>query len=309
MKLWKLTKKQVIIRLAVLIVLLAGVYVFLLLRAARHWKPAAVTEQISAPRSNPYLNPEGMTQETRILPPEGYTRVPAGEDSLLTYLRRMPVYPECSALYVYDGTTRPGSNAAAVYTLSVGSEGYQECADTVIRLWSDYFNATGQRDRLRFHLTNGFLCDYDSFRRGRRVFAVGSFSAWLPLTGADDSPQTYHDWLMTVMHYAGTLSLERETAPISPADAHAGDILCRGGSPGHAVLLCDEAVNAEGQRCYLLVQGMIPAQSAHILFAGDDPDNPWITQEALGNYPVRAGAYTFDENMLRRYGDGFPAQP
>ena len=305
MTLFKLTKKQMIVRVIVLAVLLIGGYTALCLRAARHWKPVQVTVQIGQTSDSPYIDPAGDTQETRILPPEGYTRVPAAEGSFLAFMRKQPLYPNGSAIYTYDGRAQSGANAAAVYRMEVGTEGWQECADTVIRFYSDYFRESGQNDRLAFHLTNGFLCDWDTFSRGKRVLAFGNFAMWMPLKLKSDSEQTFRDWQMTVMHYAGTLSLEKESHPIKAEEARAGDIICRGGSPGHVLLLADEAVNADGKRCFLLVQGMIPAESAHMVYMSDGV-NPWMTEEALGMYPLQIAGFTFTENTLRRWGDGFP---
>lgn len=306
MTLWKLTKKQVIRRIIVLILLLTAAYIALCLRAARHWHAAELTPEVKAAAENPFIDPAGMTQETRILPPAGYTRVPAASDSFLAFMRKQTLFPDGSCICEFDGKQHSGADAAAVYDLSVGTDSYQECADTVIRFWSDYYRETGQTEKLAFHLTNGMLCDWETFRRGKRVLAFGSFSMWLRLKAPDDSEQTYRDWLMTVQHYAGTLSLEAESEPITPEEARAGDIICRGGSPGHVVLLADEAVNADGQRAFLLAQGLIPSQNAHLLFAGDQMQDPWITEEQLGMLPIQAGAFTFYENTLRRWGEGFP---
>ncbi|MCR5306846.1 MAG: DUF4846 domain-containing protein [Oscillospiraceae bacterium] len=306
MTVWKLTKKQLIIRLTMPVCLLLVCYALLCLRAARHWRAADLKPDIAFTSENPYINPAGMTQETRILPPEGYTRVPAAADSFLAFMRQQTLYPDGSGICTFKGEQLSGANAAAVYDLTLGAEGYQQCADTVIRFWSDYFRTSGQTAKLAFHLTNGMCCDYETFSSGKRVLAFGDFSMWLKLKGRSDTEQTYRDWLMTVQHYAGTLSLEAESYPILPEEARAGDIICRGGSPGHVVLLADEAVSESGSRAFLLAQGLIPSQNAHLLYAGDSVQNPWITQEQLHELPVRAGAYTFYENTLRRWGDGFP---
>ena len=305
MTVWRLTKKQVTVRIIVLLVLLIAAYALLCRRAARHWKPVPVTVQTETRQPSIYVDPAGTTQETRILPPEGYERVPAAEGSFLAFMRSRPLYPDGSAIYTYTGEVRSGATAIAVYDMSVGTEGWQECADTVIRFWSDYFRETNQTDRLSFHLTNGFVCDWASFSKGKRVLGFGDFAMWLPLKMPSSSEQTFRDWQMTVMHYAGSRSLEAESHTVTPQEIRTGDILCRGGSPGHVVLFADEAVNEAGERCFLLAQGLIPAQSAHILYAGDQMQNPWITEKQLGEYPVRAGAYTFNADQLRRWGEGF----
>jgi len=304
-KIVRLTKKQIAVRVILLTVLLLGGYLLLCVRACPTWKPAEVTLKIEQERENPYIDPSGMTQETRILPPEGYTRTEAADGSFLSFMRQQPVYENGSMIYVYDGRYASNANAAAVYAMTVGTEGYQQCADSIIRMWSEYFYSTGQIDRIAFHLSNGDLCDYESWRSGKRVLAIGGLSWQMKLKGYDDSEQQFHNYLVTVMRYAGTLSLEAESQPIAAADAHAGDLFCHGGTPGHAVLIVDEAVNEAGERCFLLAQGMIPAQSFHILTGYGDAQSPWYTQEQLSEETVRLAGYTFSGDALRRWNGGF----
>lgn len=120
-----------------------------------------------------------------------------------------------------------------------------------------------------------------------------------------------HNYLKAVMRYAGTLSLEAESQPIGISEAHAGDIICKGGAPGHVVVIVDEAVNEKGERCFLLAQGLIPSQSAHVI-AGvhDSPLGetcPWYTETQLSTAPIRLSCYSYEStDALRRWKDGFP---
>jgi hypothetical protein len=111
MRFARLTNKQRIIRLclllAALLILLLGGWMFVLVRPYRHWKPAAVTVQVRETEKNPYINPEGMTQESRILPPEGFTRTEAPPHSFLAFMRNQPLYENGSLIYTYDGGTLP----------------------------------------------------------------------------------------------------------------------------------------------------------------------------------------------------------
>ena len=303
----KRTKSRLILDLCIVLVLLPAVllccFLFLIAKPWRHWKPAEVSVQIQEPQESPCINPEGMTQETRILPPEGYKRIPAAGNSFLSFMRQQPLYENGSMIYSYDGKALSNANAAAVYSLSVGSEGYQECADSIIRLWSEYLWSQGRKDALRFHLTNGSVCGYRSFSRGKRVLAAGNHSVMIKLAPASDDEQTFHDWLMTVMRYAGTLSLDKESVPVPVQEVHPGEFLCTGGSPGHAVLIADEAVNEDGKRCFLLAEGFMPAQSCHIIAGYNCDPNPWYTEEQLSADPVCVSTYTFSgSTVLRRIG-------
>ena len=131
-----------------------GLIVF---RACPKWVPAELNPEIRKKPENPYVNPAGMIQSARILPPDGFERIPASDDSFLAFMRRQSLYPDGASVCTYLGENLPGAHAAAVYELSVGSEGYQQCADSIIRLWSEYFFSTGQTDRIAFSLTNGLM--------------------------------------------------------------------------------------------------------------------------------------------------------
>ena len=49
------------------------------------------------------------------------------------------------------------------------------------------------------------------------------------------------------------------------AQIEIGDVFIRGGSPGHAIIVVDMAVNSVGKKIFLLAQSYIPAQDIHVL--------------------------------------------
>ncbi|MBQ6041461.1 MAG: hypothetical protein IJL32_11930 [Oscillospiraceae bacterium] len=298
--------KRLLMLLLLLTVLPGFGFGLIVFRACPKWVPAELNPEIRKKPENPYVNPAGMIQSARILPPDGFERIPASDDSFLAFMRRQSLYPDGASVCTYLGENLPGAHAAAVYELSVGSEGYQQCADSIIRLWSEYFFSTGQTDRIAFSLTNGYKTDYESWRAGKRVIAFGNAAWSMKLAKYDDSVQQFHNYLMTVMRYAGTRSLEAESKPIRAKDARAGDLLVNGGTPGHAAVIVDEAVNAEGDRCYLLAQGFMPAQNCHIITGAGDANNPWYTEEQLSGDPVLVSSYPFNGEALRRWKEGFP---
>lgn len=293
---FKLTKKQVIIRLILLAVLLICGFVFLLMRACPKWHDHL-----------PLTDKEAGTQETAIAPPEGFARIPAAKNSFLAYMRAFPVYEQGKPVMTYDGNSLSASNAAAVYVLSLPESGYQQCADTVIRLWAEYYRASGQPERIAFSYSNGYETNYSDWRDGWRYVTVPVIDRVfrMKLAGTDDSAQQFYNYLQSVMHYAGTLSLEAESQPIDVSEAHAGDLICKGGAPGHVVVIVDEAVNAEGERRFLLAQGFTPSQSAHIITGHGIHDDPWYTEAQLSAPEIELSSYTFHSGDLRRWKTGF----
>ena len=62
-----------------------------------------------------------------------------------------------------------------------------------------------------------------------------------------------------------------------------GDVFIIGGSPGHAVIVVDMAVNPEThEKVFLLAQSYMPAQQIQLLKNNNDPDlSPWYSQEQM----------------------------
>jgi len=249
------------------------------------------------------INTDGNTQETRILTPEGFTRTEAENNSLLNFMRNMEVLPHGNPITSYSGEEL-SDNCALVYAMDIGAHDLQQCADSVIRVYSEYFWSQKDYDSIAFHLTNGELMRYTDWRNGKRLIALGDFSTQIKLKGKNDSYECFRAYLECVMNYAGTKSLYDESKQISLSDFKPGDILLIPGSPGHVVLAVDMAVNSDGEKCYLFAQGFMPAQSFHIIKNHNHPDDPWFYEDELnGNFKV--GSYPFTDENIRRWNDGF----
>lgn len=260
-------------------------------------EPAGVTRELAE------IDPEGTVLGTRIAPPEGYARVPVDEGSFGAYLRNYPLLPDGIKLPVFDGTTMGSNNAAAIFDISLGDEGYQQCADSVIRLYSDYFYENGQYDKISFQFSNGDECSYTDWRKGRRMLAFADLSMQIPFALPDDSEQQYRNYLKEVMRYAGTISLQKESTVITPDELRIGDMIC---NDAHVVMVVDMAVNEKGEKCYLFGQSFIPAVCFHIItnVNGSEP-SPWFTQEQLEAESFSIGIFDFRQQDIRRWKDGF----
>lgn len=250
-----------------------------------------------------FIRPQGMTLEERFPAPDGYARTAAPDGSFQSYLRGLPLKPDGSPVMLYDGTEKHRQDVhAAVFAMPVFDSDLQQCADSVIRVYAEYFWASGNYDKVAFHLTNGFLMDYPSWRDGNRLLVDGNQVSWTKKASYDDSYETFLLYLKYVMMYAGTLSLDEESAPISPEQLQAGDMFIRGGSPGHCVMVADVAVNDSGQTCFLLAQGYMPAQDFHILKNPAHSEDPWYYTDML-EYPFATPEYVFQEGSLKRWSD------
>lgn len=266
-----------------------------------------VTDQEkSSEKRDSLINPEGKTLEERFFTPEGYTRIPREMGSFQGYLRRYAMKPDQSPVLLYDGSEKQNQSAhAAVFSMPVFDGDLQQCADSIIRIYSEYFWKMGDYDKIAFHLTNGFLMDYPAWKSGKRLVVDGNKTSWVSKSGSDDSYETFLKYLRTVMIYAGTLSLNEEAVPVNVSDIQAGDMFIKGGSPGHCVMVADVAQNRDGSRCFLLAQGYMPAQEFQIIKNPLHGDDPWYYAAEL-NYPLVTPEYVFDEGSLKRwYGFGY----
>jgi hypothetical protein len=291
-------------RIVFLLILIAAAFTAVYIRVNPKWKAAELTiEPANRFFEIQSVDPDGTTLETRIVPPEGYTRAPVENGSFGEYLRKYPLLPDDIKLPVFDGSTINSSDVAAVFDISLGDDGYQQCADSVIRLYSDYFYETGQFDKISFMFSNGDVCDYNRWKKGKRMLAFADFSFEIPAAFPDSSEQQYRNYLKEVMRYAGTLSLQKESQVISPDELRTGDIIC---DDVHVVMIVDEAVNDNGEKCYLIGQSFIPAVCFHIITKTEGKEvTPWFTQEYLSKDFFTVSSFPFNKNNIRRWKDGF----
>ena len=247
-----------------------------------------------------FIIPEGTTLESRFAVPEGYIRTEYPEGSFGSFVRNYPMKPDGSPVLLW--TKEPKGNQrdhAAVFDMMVEDElDVQQCADSVMRIYAEYFRATGQYDRIRFHFVSGFLCDYNSYIQGNRVQVSGDDVVWVQSQPAEDSDSVFNEYMKIVCAYASTLSMESESVSADLQDLQIGDIFLKGGSPGHVVMVAD-VCEKDGRKAFLLAQGYMPAQEFHIVKNPLHENDPWYYEEEV-RYPFRTQAYTFPEGSFRR---------
>ena len=80
----------------------------------------------------------------------------------------------------------------------------------------------------------------------------------------------------------------------------AGIVMANPGSPGHALIVIDEAINSNGEKIFLLAQGYTPAQSIHILSNPFDKSiSPWYKLDVSGN--IMTARYEFHNASLLKF--------
>lgn len=263
--------------------------------------PAMPDTRTTLAKVQPIIDESGTTMETRIHVPAGYTRIPSDAKKLTGFLRGLKLKKAGSKVLLYNGRPKDDQEGqAAVFDLDVGEKNLQQCADSIIRIYAEYYWSIGVYDKIAFHLTNGFLMNYTKWRDGYRINVNGNQVSWSKTATYDDSYEQFRKYLDSVFCYAGTLSLSKECKPATWDEMLPGDLFLKGGSPGHCVLVVDIAEDKDGNRCYLLAQGYMPAQDFHILKNPMHPDDPWYYSSQM-TYPLETPEWTFEEGALVRW--------
>lgn len=242
---------------------------------------------MSCHQPDPAINPQTPVKgyETRpgtignIRLPEGFTRPAYASGSFANWLRELALKPD-KRVYLFNGQLKKNQHAQyAVLEMSRSTTDLQQCADVLMRLRAEYLFSRQRYNDIRF-------TDFD----GREY-------AWKN----SSNREAFERYLTNVFGWCGSASLEKQLTPVPDfSTLEPGDVLIRGGFPGHAVMVADIAVNKKGEKIFNLVQGYQPAQDIHLLV------NP-LKQEASPWYfiPQSDTIYTpewvFYKPQLRRW--------
>ena len=135
-----------------------------------------------------FINTKGTTLETRIPTPKGYTRE---QSDFAHFLQTYPLKENGSPILLYNGKKKWDQSAQiAVFKLPIENENLQQCADSVMRVYAEYYWHTKQYDKIQFHLSDGFLLSYIKWREGYRVVIKNDHASYVKSASYDDSGVT-----------------------------------------------------------------------------------------------------------------------
>lgn len=248
------------------------------------------------------VNPPGETIAERYPAPTGFTRVMPQTDSFQAYLQNFKLKPHGAVVHYYDGKVKPNDGVYdAVLHIDVGNYDLQQCADAIMRLRAEYLYSQKSYNEIHFNFTNGFTANYSKWQQGYRINVRGNEVNWVKKAAPATNYSSFRDYLKVVFTYAGTLSLEKEMKAVTIDEMQIGDVFIKGGSPGHAVIVVDMAVNEQtGEKLFLLAQSYMPAQEIQILRNPMNPDiSPWYSTTFNG--PLLTPEWTFQKSQLKRF--------
>ncbi|MDX2048611.1 MAG: DUF4846 domain-containing protein [Chitinophagaceae bacterium] len=211
--------------------------------------------------------------------PKGYKRINNPRNSFATWLRQIAIKKD-KQVHLYNGSLKRNQSAQfAVLQVPVGNKDLQQCADAVMRLRAEYLYSLGLFRDISFTDNNGksYNCPPNT------------------------SKEEFEHYLEKVFTWCGTASLEKQLKPVADfSNIQPGDVLIKGGFPGHAVIVVDVAVNNKGKKIYLLAQSYMPAQEIHILKNPmNDTLSPWY--EVNEDETIYTPEWVFKKNQLRRF--------
>jgi len=242
--------------------------------------------------------------ENSIPTPEGYTRVKTAPGSIAEWLRKLPVKPAGSAVLLFPVAEKRLKSRQDVHerVIDLDVMQYQQCADAIIRLWAEYLWSVGRFDHICFNFTSGDACCWLKWAEGWRPKISTNKVFWTKSQPPRSDRPEFRRYLELVMTYAGTTSLARDLAVLSPDELAIGDIIVEpgvAGAPGHAVIIVDMVSDSAGKKLMLLAQSYMPSQELHVLKNHGSPMSPWY-ELPFGNHLKTPEWQTFRPDHCRR---------
>lgn len=248
------------------------------------------------------INKDSLTIRSRVNAPEGYKRVKYNKGSFQNYLRNYELKSYGSKIINYDNSHYFWQGGhIGILEVPVPKNGLQQCADALIRIRSEYLWNNNRKDEIGFNFTSGDYCSWKLYAEGYRPKINGNKVSFHKTANRDASKTNFYKYLNLIYTYSGTLSLYSELHSIDDASQlKIGDMLIKGGSPGHIVMISDEVVNEKGEKLYLLFQGNTPAQSVHLVKnLQDSKISPWYRLEK--DKEISVSNYTFSSSKFVRF--------
>ncbi len=211
--------------------------------------------------------------------PEGFSRKLLPANSYGQWLRNLPLKKD-KTVYLFDGRKKDNQEAQfAVLDISVGPKDLQQCADAVMRMRAEYFYNQRAFEKILFYDNEGHAYPFEPpFNR-----------------------EHFIRYLDRVFGMCGSASLSKQLNKVKDFnEIMPGDVLIRGGFPGHAATVMDVAEGADGKKLYLLSQSYMPAQDIHLLVNPSDAGiSPWyaVSDEAI----IETPEYRFRKDELMRW--------
>lgn len=248
-----------------------------------------------------YVNPNGSTIQDRYSPPLNYTRIDVHKDSFGEFLRNQELKPYGEKALYYNGREKTKTGVYdSVIDVEIGDRDLHQCADAIMLLRAEYLYSMDRYEDINFNFVSGFKAEYSKWMEGYRIKVEGNNVSYYKATEPSNTYNDFRKYMDIVMAYASTLSLEKELITAKAEDIEIGDVFIIGGSPGHAVIVVDMAINDEGEKIFILAQSYMPAQQTQILINSIDEEiSPWYSLK--GKDKLITPEWTFELDVLKKF--------
>ena len=218
--------------------------------------------------------------------PQGYERVVTDSNSFEYYLQHFKLKND-KTIYYYNGSKKFNQRMQyAVLDIAIGEKNLMQCADAIMRIRAGYFFDRKEYDKIVFKSTGNTY----------------KFNEYLLKRSTTDIPTVFNQFMEIVYENCGTYNLSESLKPKADIRNIAiGDVLVKGGSPGHAMIVMDVAINIKTRhRIYLLAQGFMPAQSVHVVINPmSNRLSPWYETEEEAD--IITPGYLFKPGQLKEW--------
>ncbi len=210
--------------------------------------------------------------------PAGYKKIETISNSFAAWLQQVNLKKD-KTVYLFNGDRKANQSAQfAVLDISTGDKDLQQSADAVMRLRAEYLFAVKKYDSIFFTDNEG-----------------KSYHFTEPYNSSH-----LNTYLQTVFGMCGSASLSKQLHPADIKNIQVGDVLIRGGFPGHAMIVIEVAMNETGKKIFMLAQSYMPAQDIHVLLNPVNTNlSPWY--DDTGETKIYRPEYVFAKNELKRW--------
>ncbi len=227
-------------------------------------------------------NPKNVKCVGEIATPSGYLRSDAPTGSFAHYLRDLPLKSRGSLVHLTDGRLANLQILSyAVIDMDILNN-MEQCADAVMRLRAEYLWSKKRYAEIKFTTVSGTTLAYQG----------------------GDSRKAFEKYLRQVFDLCNTTSLYKDLSPRKFSEVEVGDVLVypsrKKGKYGHALIVVDVAVNAEGKRAVMLAESNTPAREKHILRNLNPFSNPWFFING-DDKDFKASFFTYHPGELRHF--------
>lgn len=223
--------------------------------------------------------------------------------SFSEYLVNFPLHPPDFPIRDYRAIpVENQDNHIAILKIDVGDKDLQQCADTWMRLYAEYFWLKSVTLRLDLNSQAASSFHGTITGTGFEPKKLKSVLSFYDSGEKDDSYSAFRKYFNIIFRFAGTIFLDKESLPVAGNDdIKPGDFIINSGRPGHSVVIVGVAKNNQGKRIYLLAESYMPAQDVDLLKnTGNPAISPWDELDVDASKTITA-KYTFKPTSIKHF--------